>query len=663
MASIQAPFHLIASVTRSSASRIASRTHACPLRWHPRRVRYLPSAIFAPLLALAAAGCAPGPSPADEAERLAADLTDGTFDTATVVDSEQPDEALAALLGALAEKPRTVEVGEVTESDAGGESRTAELTWTWDLGDDAEPWVVETTARLEQVDGEWVSHWSPTLVHPDAAETSSFRLVRTPATRGDIVGADGQPIVTQRDVYDIGIDKANSGDAAATQAAALDLATRLGFEDPAAYADRVAGAGNAAYVIAITVRKEESVVWGVPTLRTLPGVLVRERETPLAPSATFAREILGTVGEATAEIIEDSGGAISLGDHVGLSGLQRQYDAELRGVPGATVLLRTDDTDDELYSAPGVDGTDLEITLDVPLQQLAEEILTPIGPASAIVAIQPSTGHVLAAASGPGSGGLRTATLGLYPPGSTFKIATALAALRHGVSPDTPVECPATITVNGRQFSNYPGYPAGSLGTVPFREALAQSCNTAMIGQAGAVTSADLASAAAALGIAATGSWAFPYASGSVPEDSTGTEHAANLIGQGKVLASPMAMAGVAASVAQGSTVTPVLVLGHGAEADAPGSPLTAEEAADLQSMMREVVLSGTSTFLQDVPGEPVAAKSGTAQYGTTDPPLTNAWMIAFQGDLAVAVFVELGEYGTATAGPLLEAFLRGAAG
>ena len=119
----------------------------------------------------------------------------------------------------------------------------------------------------------------------------------------------------------------------------------------------------------------------------------------------------------------------------------------------------------------------------------------------------------------------------------------------------------------------------------------------------------------------------------------------------------------MAASVALVSTVTPVLVLGHGAEADAPGSPLTAEEAADLQSMMREVGLSGTATFLQDVPGEPVAAKSGTAQYGTTDPPLTNAWMIAFQGDLAVAVFVELGEYGTATAGPLLEAFLRGAAG
>ncbi len=626
-------------------------------------MRVWPSALLAPLVALVAGGCAAGPSPADEAQRLAADLADGTFDTATIAGEDQPDEALATILGNLAEKPRSVEVGEITESETTTDLRTVDLTWTWDLGEDAEAWVVETTAQLERVDGEWVSHWSPTLVHPAATEASSLRLTRTSAVRGDVLGEDGPPVVTERPVYDIGIDKANAGDDAAASAAALDLAERLGFDDPAAYAARVSNAGPSAYVIAITVREDESHDWSVPELRTLPGVLVRWREIPLAPTAGFARPIIGTVGEATAEIIEASDGAVAQGDQVGLSGLQRQYDEELRGIPGATVIMRTDDVDQELYAAAPVAGTDLVITLDIPLQKLAEEILADVEPASAIVAIRPSTGRVLAAASGPGGGGLSTATLGLYPPGSTFKIATALASLRHGLTPDSPVECPATLTVNGREFSNYPGYPTSSLGTVPFREALAQSCNTAMIAQGEVVSSADLASAAETLGIGATGTLAFPYASGSVPDDSTGTEHAANLIGQGKVLASPMAMAVAAASVAHGSTVTPILVTGHGGEADPPAVPLTADEAADLQSLMRGVVTSGTSTFLQDVPGEPVSAKSGTAQYGTSDPPLTNAWMIAFQGDLAVAVFVEVGEYGTATAGPLLEEFLRGAAG
>jgi cell division protein FtsI/penicillin-binding protein 2 len=269
----------------------------------------------------------------------------------------------------------------------------------------------------------------------------------------------------------------------------------------------------------------------------------------------------------------------------------------------------------------------------------------------------------VAAASGSGGGGLNTATLGLYPPGSTFKIATALALLRAGLTPDTLVECAPTVTVDGREFENYPGYPAGSLGQIPLREAIAQSCNTAMIAQHEAVSAAEVAGAAAALGIGAAGTWPFPYASGAVPADATGTTHAAGLIGQGDVLASPLAMAVAAASVAAGSPVTPVLVVGEEADVAAPAMPLTAEEAARLQELMRGVVETGTSTFLLDVPGEPVGAKSGTAQYGTANPPATHAWMIAFQGDLAVAVFVEVGDFGTATAGPILEAFLRGAAG
>jgi cell division protein FtsI/penicillin-binding protein 2 len=88
--------------------------------------------------------------------------------------------------------------------------------------------------------------------------------------------------------------------------------------------------------------------------------------------------------------------------------------------------------------------------------------------------------------------------------------------------------------------------------------------------------------------------------------------------------------------------------------------PLGAEEATTLGTLMRAVVTQGSGSFLADVPGEPVGAKSGTAQFGTEQPPRNHAWMIAVQGDLAVSVFVEEGDLGTTTAGPLLEAFLRG---
>ncbi|MDX5318733.1 MAG: hypothetical protein LPK38_05180 [Actinomycetes bacterium] len=441
----------------------------------------------------------------------------------------------------------------------------------------------------------------------------------------------------------------------AAEVAARDLATRLEFDDVAAFAARVAAAGPRAYVVAITVRAEEAERWDIEGLRKVPGVLVQSDEIPLAPTATFARPLLGTVGEATAEIVEESGGAIRAGDVVGLSGLQRAFDERLRGTPGTTVTLVTEE-EVELHATEPVDGTDLVLTLEEPYQIQAEGLLADIESASAIVAVRPSDGTILAAASGPGGGGLNTATVGLYAPGSTFKIATALALLRAGLTADSLVPCTPTVTVDGREFENFPGYPAASLGDIPLREAIAQSCNTALIAQHEAVTAADVASAAAALGIATPGTWPFPFATGSVPDDATGTSHAASLIGQGDVLASPLAMAVAAASVAAGQTVTPVLVVGEEADVVAPATPLTAAEAGVLAELMRGVVETGTSTFLQDVTGD-VGAKSGTAQWGTGEQ--VHAWMIAFRDDLAVAVFVEDGEYGTATAGPLLEAFLR----
>jgi cell division protein FtsI/penicillin-binding protein 2 len=77
--------------------------------------------------------------------------------------------------------------------------------------------------------------------------------------------------------------------------------------------------------------------------------------------------------------------------------------------------------------------------------------------------------------------------------------------------------------------------------------------------------------------------------------------------------------------------------------------------------MMREVVTAGTATALADVPGEPVAVKTGTAEFtdGSAD---THAWTIGWQGDIAFAVFVENGGGSGETAVPIVEAFLRGLA-
>jgi cell division protein FtsI/penicillin-binding protein 2 len=305
----------------------------------------------------------------------------------------------------------------------------------------------------------------------------------------------------------------------------------------------------------------------------------------------------------------------------------------------------------------------LATTLDVGLQAEAERALAGVRPAAAVVALRPSTGDVLAAASGEGSGGLSTATVGQYAPGSTFKVVSSLALLRAGATPTTPVSCPATTVVDGKRFKNYDDYPDGALGRIPLSTAVAHSCNTAFINERDEVAQGDLAEAAAALGLGVDHDLGFPAYFGSVPttdaEAGSETGHAASLIGQGKVTASPLAMAAVAASVAEGSTVVPRLLTDQPADDAQPAEPLTAAEARQLRGLMRGVVTRGSGVFLADLPGAPVLAKTGTAEFGDREPLQTHAWMIAVHGDLAVAVFVDEGESGSRTAGPVLEDFLR----
>jgi cell division protein FtsI/penicillin-binding protein 2 len=166
-----------------------------------------------------------------------------------------------------------------------------------------------------------------------------------------------------------------------------------------------------------------------------------------------------------------------------------------------------------------------------------------------------------------------------------------------------------------------------------------------------------LANAAGSLGVGIDYDVGFPSFFGSVPDDSTATGRAAAMIGQGKVEASPMGMAAVVASVAAGETVIPHLV--DGTQATSKGKPLTRQEARQLRSMMRGVVTDGSGRVLGNLSGPPVLAKTGTAEYGSSKPLKTHAWMIAAQGDLAVAVFVNDGKSGSSTAGPLLRAFLE----
>jgi cell division protein FtsI/penicillin-binding protein 2 len=540
-----------------------------------------------------------------------------------------------------------------------GAAASAELAYSWDLdGDARDDWTYATTAALELVDNTWRATWSPELLAPGLAPGEQLVVSTVDADRGDILGADDEVLVTERPVFHVGIDKTMV--ARPQLAGSARALARLVDVDAPPYVVSVLEAGPEAFVEAIVLREPDVPERLRQSIQGIPGAVLLPDDLPLAPTREFARSLLGTVGEPTAEMIEDSGGRLAVGDLAGLSGLQARYDELLAGQPGLVVEAQTGDGSRVLHKDPATPGEPVRTTLDLGLQVLAERILAPVRPASAIVVIRPSDGAVLAAANGPGSEGLSTATEGRYAPGSTFKVATALALLRSGLTPESTLACTPTATVDGKEFGNYSDYPAEDLGRIPLRAAIASSCNTAFVSSADRVSRAELAGAAGSLGLGVDQDLGTPAFLGSVPTDGSNTEHAASMIGQGLVEASPLAMATLASSVSAGETVVPRLVLSPETAAPAePDQPLTQTEAQQLRVLMRAVVTDGSGSFLADVPGPPVGAKTGTAEYGTELPLRTHAWMVAIQGDLAVTVFVADGRSGSQTAGPLLEALLR----
>ena len=194
--------------------------------------------------------------------------------------------------------------------------------------------------------------------------------------------------------------------------------------------------------------------------------------------------ILGRVGAVTAEMVEEDPERYQPGDVAGLSGLEARYDEQLTGTSGVVVdAIASDGKAREVFRVDAIDGESLATTMDLDLQLEAERLLAGVGPAAALVAVRPSTGAVLAAANGPGTGGVNIATYGQAAPGSTFKTVSTLALLRAGLTPDTLVDCPTSVVVDGRSFENYDDYPPGGIGRIPLRTALANSCNTAFIGE------------------------------------------------------------------------------------------------------------------------------------------------------------------------------------
>jgi cell division protein FtsI/penicillin-binding protein 2 len=269
------------------------------------------------------------------------------------------------------------------------------------------------------------------------------------------------------------------------------------------------------------------------------------------------------------------------------------------------------------------------------------------------VAIQPSSGKVLAVAERPG--GFDRALEGEFPPGSTFKVVTAAALARASMRPGTPVDCPGQVTIDGKIVHNINNE---HLGRTTLRTAFAVSCNTTFALLATRRLSGhSLASMAARFGYNARPDLGVPAFLGRFTTPRHPVDLAAAAFGQGTDLVSPLSQAAEAAAIDNGAWLPPRLVLSPAPQQFAGRHRLGPAILRTLRPLMRAVVTSGTAAGVNFPPG--VFGKTGSAEYGKGSAPPSHAWFIGYRGNLAFAVIVEGGGIGAAAAAPIANAFLR----
>ena len=516
-------------------------------------------------------------------------------------------------------------------------------------------WPYQGVLRLVRRDDRWLVDWSPATLHPDLAEGLRFQRTRTWPERGPILAADGSelagpgPVVTVSVVGERVKDPAEVTRALVTHVEVPREAARRALADAERRPNQAVPVATMAEADYQAVRDE---IYPVPGLSFEAGV-GREYNGPAS-----TRMLLGSVGPVTADDLKKLGATYQTGDQVGHgNGLEAAFERQLAGTPSGEVRLAGKDGKalKVLYRFAGKDGEAVKTTLDPRAQEAAEAALDTLKKPAALVALQPSTGELLAVVNHPFDGYNR-ALLGRYPPGSTFKVVTAGALLASGLRPSDPVACPKEAKVGGRTFGNFEDEV---LGQIPFSSAFANSCNTAFVQQAAKRLDGDeLVATAAQFGFGIDPSPGIPAVTSQVPPPSDQADLAAEAFGQGRVTASPLQMALVAATAAEGRWHHPHLVSeGDGGSAETP-DPLDAKVAATLRTLMRQVVTEGTAAPA-GLPGK-VAGKTGTAEFGTGDPLPTHAWFIGFRGDLAFAVVVEDGGVGGRVAAPAAARFLRG---
>ncbi len=529
------------------------------------------------------------------------------------------------------------------------------------------------------------------------SDTQMLRCIRLPAERGQILDRAGVPVATNVAEYTVAVVARMFAES--NPSAHHELAALLGIT-PEQLEEELRSDGELQVVLGRVGPDQARAIVDA----RLPWVLVYPTGRRQYPHGEVLASLLGYVGVADRQDME-VWPTLALGSRVGKAGLERQYDALLRGVDGRQCVY-VDPSGRPVGTGERVDpihGHDLRLHLDLGMQQAATEALaqavrTSGGDLGAAVVMDARTGAVLALASVPGydnnvygppadlaaieaqtagSGPgrmLNHAVQTAVPPGSTFKIVTASTNAAFDVlSPDAYLAGGAAYTYGGHTFANWqPMGPNNLLGAIQWSD------NVYFYQLADLLGPYRIAETAAELGVGAPSGIDLPAESTGFLGTPDNVESIGGAwypgstllmgIGQGTVTATPIQVARWTAGIASGQVVTPQLAAAYGPGDAVPiptGVPHRlsfADKLEPVRAGMRASASAGTAGQLASLPVS-AAAKTGTAEDPSAPGKGLNAWFSAVvpaeAPEVVVTALVRGGGFGSATSGPVVKGLLE----
>jgi hypothetical protein len=560
----------------------------------------------------AVSACTPRPDgPAPAAERFFAALSTG--DTAAAAElSDDPSDAREALNAAWAGLQATHLDTQILGSKYTEDIGTISFRYTWHLPKNR-TWTYDGKLKMARDEGHWQVRWNSTDLHPRLGEHQTFALRADPPRRAAVNEVGGTDVLAPGYLYHYTLDASKAGAYLITTARALVDALHPfddTLNDPQRLAEQASSSGKPLDLITLRTDDNNNIA---PAIGSLPGVVITPQAELLPTDYHFAPALVNQVKKAVIDELDGQAGwrVVSV----------NQNNVDL------AVLHEV-----EPQAAPSV-----SISLDRAVQNAAQHAVDNQSRQAMIVVIKPSTGEILAVAQNAAADALGPlATTGLYPPGSTFKMVTAGAALeRDMASPNTLLGCPGEVDIGHRTIPNYGGF---DLGVVPMSRAFASSCNTTFAELASRMPPRGLTQAANRYGIGLDYQVdGISTVTGSVPPTVDMAERTEDGFGQGKVLTSPFGMALVAATVAAGKTPVPKLIEGRPTTITGDTTPISDKMLEGLRPMMRLVVTNGTGKEIAGCGA--VFAKTGEAEF----PGGSHSWFAGYRGDLAFASLIVAG--------------------